>query len=122
MEKKKYIITADDYGLCAEVNLAIEQLADRGILSSTNVMTNFQKDFSAASIKKHDNFSIGLHWNVTTGKPVNEREKIKSLVSENGCFYSIDEFRRRFRYGLINKDELKLELQSHYDIFFNNFC
>ena len=52
---KKFIITADDYGMCPEVNSAIEQLAEKGILSTTNVLTNFQNDFSDSPLRKYKN-------------------------------------------------------------------
>ena len=118
---KKYIITADDYGMCKEVDDAIEQLAKKGILSTTNVLTNFGTDFSKTAIKKSDKFSVGIHWNVTTGRPVSDPDKVKTLVDSNGMFHSIDEFRKRFRKRLINLDELKLELDNQYDIFYKYF-
>lgn len=121
MKKRKYIITADDYGLCPEVNSAIEQLAEKGILSTTNVLTNFQTDFSNSPIKQYKRFSVGLHWNVTTGKPVTDCSKIPTLVDKNGSFYSIDEFRSRYREGRICPKELALELQSQYDLFYKEF-
>ena len=118
---KRYIITADDYGMCPEVDDAIEQLADRGILSTTNVLTNFRKDFLDSPLRKYKNFSVGIHWNVTTGRPVTKTEKIPSLIDTRGEFHSIDEFRRRFARGLINKNELRLELENQYDIFYKYF-
>lgn len=118
---KKYLVTADDYGMCAEVDSAIEQLAEKGILSTTNVLTNFRTDFSESPIKNYKRFSIGIHWNVTTGRPVSDVQKIKTLVDDEGIFYSIEEFRKRFKKGLINIDELKLELDNQYEIFYENF-
>ena len=77
---RKYIITADDYGLCPEVDTAIENLAERKMLSTTNVIMNFRRDFSDAPLKSYAPFSIGLHWNVTTGTPVSEVNAVPSLV------------------------------------------
>ena len=118
---KKFIITADDYGMCPEVNSAIEQQEEKGILSTTNVLTNFQNDFSDSPLRKYRNFSVGIHWNVTTGKPVTDADKIPSLIDSQGNFHSIDEFRKRFAKGLINKAELKTELDNQYDIFYRYF-
>ncbi len=119
--KRKYIITADDYGLCNEVDEAIENLAKKGILSTTNVIMNFRRDFSDAPLRQFKNFSVGIHWNVTTGKPVTDISAIPSLVSEDGSFYNIDDFRTRYRKGMINAEELELELQNQYDLFVKSF-
>jgi len=119
--KHKFIITADDYGLCDSVNAAIEELARQGILSSTNVIMNFQNDFSNTPIKTTKDFSVGLHWNVTTGRPLSDICSIPSLVDKQGEFYSIDTFRKRFRRGLIDIKEIELELQTQYDCFVKCF-
>lgn len=118
---QKIIVTADDYGLCDEVNEAIEHLINVGVLSSTNVLTNFTSDFSTSQLKNKKNISIGLHWNVTTGKPVSNPQHIKTLVDENGDFWPINVFRKKYHRGLIDKDELRLELENQYEIFYKNF-
>lgn len=113
---KKMIITADDYGMSAAVNKAIDEGIDCGIITSTNVMTNmpFYKD---AIHLKESNASVGLHWNLTCGYPVLSRSEIESLVQENGEFYCYNEFRTRFRQGLINNDEIVRELKAQYSLF-----
>lgn len=117
----KYLITADDYGMCQEVNEAIEALANAGILSTTNVMMNFKSDFKDSPLKKMQHFSIGIHWNVTTGCPVTPTNLIPSLVNKDGCFYSVKEFRLRCKRKQINKKELELELQNQLNIFIKEF-
>lgn len=119
--KRKYIVTADDYGMCPEVNEAIEKLSERGMLSTTNVLMNFDCDFSDAPLRSYSNYSVGLHWNVTTGKPITDVSKIPSLVDQDGVFHSLNEFRRRFRKGMIDKAELDLELQNQFDAFYKWF-
>lgn len=118
---KKYLITADDYGFCKEVDQAIENLAQKGILSTTNVLMNFRKDFSDSPLKQMKRFSIGIHWNVTCGKPVTEIDKIPSLVDSEGTFWPIDEFRRRYKRNLINDCELELELENQFQLFNKEF-
>ena len=83
---KRYLITADDYGFCEEVDRAIEDLADKGILSTTNVLMNFRRDFSDSPLIGRPDFSIGIHWNVTCGNPVSDIKDIPSLVAEDGSF------------------------------------
>ncbi len=116
-----FIITADDYGMCDDVSKAIERLAKRGMLTSTNVLTNFGTDYLNSAIRDYPNFSVGIHWNVTTGYPTLPCSEIPSLVKDNGEFHSIEEFRTLFNRGKIVKEELIRELESQFDIFFKFF-
>ncbi len=111
---KQIIITADDYGMSAAVNKAIDDGIDHGIITSTNVMTNmpFYKD---AVRLKDTNASVGIHWNLTCGYPVLPREEINSIVQENGEFYSYNDFRTRFRHGQIENNDIIKELRAQYD-------
>ena len=116
---KQIIVTADDYGMCSDITQAIDILADSGAITSTNVMMNFETDFSNAKIKNLKDFSIGLHWNVTAGKPV--IKETSSLVDSNGNFYPLSEFRERFRQGKIKREDIIRELRAQYDLFFQFF-
>ena len=113
---KIIIITADDYGMSAAVNKAIDEGIDCGIITSTNVMTNmpFYKD---AIRLKETNASVGIHWCLTCGYPVLPKEDIKSIVQENGEFYSYNDFRARFRQGQINHDDIVRELRAQHELF-----
>ena len=113
---KKLIITADDYGMSEAVNRAIDEGIDNGIITSTNVMTNMPFYQDAVHLKA-TNASVGIHWNLTCGFPVLAPEKIKSIVQDNGEFYSYSDFRTRFRKGLIDHDDIIRELQAQYNLF-----
>lgn len=114
---KNYIITADDYGLCPEVDEAIEKLALGGYISTTNVLMNFGTDFSKSPLRGLENFSLGLHWNVTTGRPLCDPTEVPTLVDSEGRFYSLSEFRRRCRRRKINKQDLAKELRRQYEAY-----
>lgn len=116
---KKIIVTADDYGMCSEVTQAIDVLAGSGAITSTNVMMNFGTDFSQSKIKTIEDFSIGLHWNVTIGKPVIKGKS--TLVDQNGDFFPLSEFRARFRQGKIKQEDIIRELNGQYDLFCKDF-
>ena len=110
------IITADDYGMSEAVNKAIDEGIENGIITSTNVMTNMPFYRDAARLKD-TKASVGIHWNLTCGTPVLDRQKIKSLVQENGEFYGYNDFRARFRKGLIDQGDIIRELEAQYDLF-----
>lgn len=114
----RVIITADDYGMCQEVDTAIEQGANKGIITSTNVLVNLESFENAYSLRDRiPNISIGVHWNVTTGKPVSDINSISSLVDYNGYFYPLIEFKSRMRKKLIKKEHLKHEILNQYALF-----
>lgn len=115
---KKLIITADDYGMSRAVNDAIDAGIAAGLITSTNVMTNmpFYKD--AVRLKDNSKVSVGLHWVLACGKPILSREKIPTLVAENGEFYSYPVFRSRLRKKLISFEEIKRELIAQYNLYF----
>ena len=120
---KKLIITADDYGMTSLVDTAIDDCIKAGLVKSTNVIVN-QDNFSAAKRlrERFPDISIGLHWNVTSGKPVSNLNEIASLVNpKTGDFWGLRDFMKRFKTGLIIKDELSLELINQYKLF-RAFC
>lgn len=119
---QKIIITADDYGMCDIVNDAIDSGIQNGFITTTNVMVNMEALEAAAKLRERfPNISIGMHWNVTTGKPVTDPNEIPTLVDKNGNFFSITEFKRRYAKGQIQKKDLEIELCNQYDMF-RNVC
>ncbi len=119
MKTKKLIITADDYGMCNYVDNAITECVNKGIITSFNVIFNMSDDVKKPVLTK--NISVGIHWCITAGKPVSDPKQIPSLVNENNLFYSINEFKSRFNKGLINKQDIILELNNQYKKFYNIF-
>ena len=110
---KQLIITADDYGMSPAVNKAIQEGIENGIITSTNVMMNMPLcDETERIINK--GASIGLHWNLTCGKPVLPPEQVPSIVDGNGDFYSISEFRRLYKSGSIKEKDVEKELKAQY--------
>ena len=94
---QKLIVTADDYGMCNEVDKAIDSGIENGIITTTNVMLNMESLYNAATLRKrYEHISIGIHWNVTTGKPISTPESIPTLVDDKGDFWSINEFKKRY--------------------------
>lgn len=118
MDKKKVIITADDYGMSKAVNEAIEAGIDAGLITSTNVMTNmpFYKD--AVKLKEKKGVSVGLHWVLACGRPILSAKEIPTLVAANGEFYPYPEFRKRLRKSLISFADIKKELIAQYKLYY----
>lgn len=116
---KKLIITADDYGMSRAVNDAIDAGIAAGLITSTNVMTNMPFYQEAVKLKNNPKVTVGLHWVLASGKPVLSREKIPTLVAENGEFYPYPIFRSRLRKKLLSFEEIKKELVAQYKRYFD---
>ena len=95
---QKIIVTADDYGMCDVVDKAIDAGIENGIITTTNVMLNMETLHNAKNLREHfPHISVGIHWNVTTGKPVSKPEDIPTLVDENGEFWPINIFKKKIQ-------------------------
>lgn len=113
---KKLIITADDYGLSRAVNRAIDEGISTGVITSTNVMVNMP--FFEEAVRLRDTkASVGIHWNLTCGKPILGRSDIPTLVAPNGEFYPYPEFRKRYRKKMISDKDIQKELVAQYKRF-----
>ena len=118
---KQFIITADDYGMCSIVDKAIDDCAAAGILTSTNVLVNQSDSDSAKTFRQRfPDVSVGLHWNVTDGKPVCEVNEVRTLINpQTNEFWNVATFINKFKTGEISKAELRKELLRQYDLFLN---
>jgi chitin disaccharide deacetylase len=114
--KQQLIITGDDYGLCAPVNTALEECLAAGAMRATCVMANMPECGAAASLrKKFPRASLGIHWNLTQGRPVLGAARVPSLVDGNGWFST--DVRRRWIMKRIDAGELQAELRAQYERF-----
>ncbi len=84
---KRLIVTADDFGLCPEVNQAVVQAHQNGILTCASLMVGGEAADEAASIaQKHPTLKVGLHLVLVDGFSVLPRETIPDLVDGDGRF------------------------------------
>jgi len=93
--EKRLIVHADDFGLCASVNRATIAALESEAISSASVMAPCDYFEAAAHYAAcNREMDIGLHltvtseWPVSRWGPVADREKVPSLIDEDGCFYA----------------------------------
>lgn len=87
---KRVILNADDYGLCTDVDEAIEMLIEADRLKDVSLLPNGERSDSAARfLREHTEVSIGAHLNVVEGRPVSTSNEIRSLTNRNGCFVGL---------------------------------
>lgn len=87
-----------------------------GVVTSTSAMVNSDGALQriAAVHDQHPDLPIGLHLNITTGRPVLPSERVPTLVDANGRFYSTDVVLARWRE--ISLDELRAELHAQAEL------
>jgi len=88
--KRKLIINADDYGICREVNRAVEHLIRLQKLRDVSVLANGEcysdtVDFLAG----RPSVSVGVHLNVVEGRPLSATKEIGMLLDANGQFAAL---------------------------------
>ncbi len=110
----KIIINADDFGMTKSVNKAIFEIAKKGALSSTTVMVNMPYASEAKELLEL-NISIGLHFNLTEGKPISDKSKVQSLVDNDGNFLGKPDFMKRIKSKQIKQEEVLIELEAQYN-------
>lgn len=84
---RRLIINADDCNLTPGVTRGILKSHDEGILTSTTFLINLPvDDKTVRELKKRPNLGVGIHLNITLGRPVTAAWKIPSLLKTGGIF------------------------------------
>jgi predicted glycoside hydrolase/deacetylase ChbG (UPF0249 family) len=74
-------------------------------------------EYASALIPKYPNLSVGIHLNLTLGRPLTPPSQIPSLIDDHGYFHNHREmFRRAFRFKL-NPYEVEKELSAQIERF-----
>jgi predicted glycoside hydrolase/deacetylase ChbG (UPF0249 family) len=108
-----FVVNADDFGLCPEVNAGIVQGHSDGIITSTSVMTNMPYFQEVQALRQdHPDLGIGLHVCLSEGEPVSPVDRVRSLIDENGQFLSRPVLFDRLSKGKVELDEVALELEA----------
>lgn len=103
---KKLILNCDDLGPNPRVIQGLLLTKPDRLIKSGSVITNFPSSLNQLFKFHQDfpNFSLGVHLNYTSGKPITSPHKISSLVDKNGTFLNIQSTQNHIR-----RDHLKIE-------------
>ncbi len=117
----KYLITnSDDFGMNESITDAILETHLNGIMTSTTLMVNMPGfDYAVKKAKENTTLGVGIHFNLTEGKPVSSPNLIPDLLDENGLF-KINAIQRKnllagkeiYKQAYI---ELKAQLEKMFD-------
>jgi len=85
---KKLIVNADDFGLTEGVNRAILDGHRNGIVTSATLMANGEAfDSAVAAASGAPALGVGVHLNLTQGRPVCPAAQVPSIVTSEGFFH-----------------------------------
>ena len=99
---KKLVMRADDLGYCEAVNLGIYKSIRDGYINNVGLMSNMEYAQHGVKLIQNENVCLGLHTNISAGKPICDSSKIPSLVNENGMFKTSKDYK-------IAKEDIVLE-------------
>lgn len=117
---KKLLLRADDLGFSEAVNHGIARTVQKGLIRNCGVMVNMEATEHAVRLFREIPCCLGLHCNVSVGRPVSDPAAVPTLVDENGVFYSS----RRYRSAaeeFASVEDLRRELTAQYGRFFKLF-
>ncbi len=111
---RRLIVNADDLGLTPGVNHAIIEAHTRGIVTSATLMANMPAFDDAVHLAKaHPTLGVGLHFNITQGRPVAAPEQVRSLLNEDGEFFGTStRLWQRALIGRVRREEIVLEFRA----------
>jgi chitin disaccharide deacetylase len=112
---RKIVLCADDYAMSEGISRGIIELLGSGRLSATSVMTNMPEWGSLApELSPFRRIrGIGLHLNLTTGRPLTEMP----FICPAGEFLRLPELIQRAFTGRLPESEIREELDRQLDAF-----
>lgn len=116
---KYVVVNADDFGYSDEVNEAIIEAHQNGILSSTSLMVTAEKAESAVKLaKENPSLGVGLHLVLCCGKSALNPEQIPNLVNKEGFFHDSAAIAGlKYQFIPSARQELKREIKAQLDLF-----
>jgi hopanoid biosynthesis associated protein HpnK len=113
-QTKRLIVNADDFGLTSGVNRAIIEGHMRGAITSATLMTNMPGfDAAVRLAKDHPSLGVGLHINITQGRPVASASRVGSMINDRGEFWGTSgAILKRLLAGRFKVEEVVIELRA----------
>ena len=118
IEVKTLIVNADDFGLNDAATEGIAEAFLGGSVTSTTMMVNAPAVSKAADFAiRHPALGVGLHFNLTWGRPLSPAQSVPALIAPDGCFLSRGQLAKRLLLGRIPPDQIRRELDAQIRAF-----
>jgi predicted glycoside hydrolase/deacetylase ChbG (UPF0249 family) len=104
------IVNADDFGLSVGINKGIMRGYQLGVITSTSAMVNFPAwEQGVRLLTGNPGLGVGLHVNISRGRPLSNSADIPSLVNRDGLFHGAPELLLQ-----ANPDHILREMYAQY--------
>lgn len=109
------LIRADDLGYSEAVNYGIFKSAKDGIINNIGLMSNMEKARHGYQLVSDLDICLGLHANISAGKPISDPAEIPSLVNDE-CFKGSKSYNNG-QLDIVNFEEAFKEVQKQVEFF-----
>jgi predicted glycoside hydrolase/deacetylase ChbG (UPF0249 family) len=115
---KTLVINADDFGYCPKRNQGIIDCYLKNAITNATLLVNALYVEHAVDLALKHGLPLGLHFNITEGKPVSSIERINSIIdSKNGLFLGKFGLREALLNNKTNQEHILIELNAQIDRF-----
>jgi chitin disaccharide deacetylase len=118
-DQRSLIVTADDFGLHARVNEAVERAHRDGVLAAASLMIGADAAADAVErARRLPNLRVGLHLVLADGRACSARAAVPDLVDEHGRFGDAM-VRDGFRFFFLPRVRVQLarEIRAQFEAF-----
>ncbi|XP_029961638.1 carbohydrate deacetylase [Salarias fasciatus] len=112
------VVTGDDFGYCPRRTRGIVDGFLSGGVSNVSLLVNGSAAEEAARLAKRHRIPIGLHANLTEGRPVCPLpQHTSTLTTPHGFFHGKMGFRQALQRGQLSMEQVEAELRAQVRLF-----
>lgn len=112
------VVTGDDFGYCPRRTRGIVDCFLSGGVSNVSLLVNGSAAEEAAQLAKRHNIPMGLHANLSEGRPVCPGlQRNSTLTDPLGFFHGKAGFRQALQRGQLSMEQVELELRAQVRLF-----
>ena len=119
----RLIVNADDFGLNHNRNVAVDYCFKRNYCTQGSLIVNTEFSDEAIQMSRESGYlsNIGLHINLTYGKPLTD-EILETDYCENGLFTTSNPRSKEKVFRKKYVEVIRKELNAQFEKFFDNKC
>ncbi|HTW24426.1 MAG TPA: ChbG/HpnK family deacetylase [Candidatus Baltobacteraceae bacterium] len=113
MKETLLIVNADDFGMSRGITDGIVLASRYGFVTSTSLMANLPaSEYAISRLSATPSLSVGVHLNITTGRPILPAERVPTLVDSSGKFHSAAAMSHKLWQRRVSGDEIEAEFRA----------
>jgi predicted glycoside hydrolase/deacetylase ChbG (UPF0249 family) len=112
VSRRRLIVNADGFGFAPGVNRGIEMAVGHGVVRSVSCVVNFSDiEELPAFASRWPHVSVGVHFNLSVGRPLSDAARVRSLVDASGNFWGA-RLPRRLLSREVSREHIRRELRA----------